>query len=141
MSTAIVNITSSAPGAALPSSLGADVSAQLVHAVVSVNAESRAHRVAIVNAHLSSDERCRMASDLLVPSSDASIAFLTADSQGYATVICDSPHCNAFAVAAAVVVYKASWGWDETAQMSTRVNDREIRASAKFDETNWIVQE
>ena len=44
-------------------------------------------------------------------------------------------------VAAAVVVYKASWGWDETAQMSTRVNDREIRASAKFDETNWIVQE
>jgi hypothetical protein len=69
------------------------------------------------------------------------IALIVRDSEGKATVLSEPQGYEQFPVAAAVAVFKASWGWDEANLFSVNINGAEIEVRASFKGDAGLVSE
>ncbi|HJU55026.1 MAG TPA: hypothetical protein VJ715_10650 [Pyrinomonadaceae bacterium] len=107
-----------------------------------MNATSPPWRVAVVNSAPSAELREVVSRDFLAANPEFIVAFLAGDDKGHASVISDNRDGHSdFPVAAAVAVFKTSWGWDESESFLIRVNDREMRVRAHSDGSEWVVTE
>jgi hypothetical protein len=69
------------------------------------------------------------------------IALIVREFDGSATVLSEPESYEPFPVAAAVAVFKASWGWEEASPLLVNVNGAEIAVRARFNGDTWVVSD
>ena len=143
MSTAYVTITSEPPG--MFRSLGPhdEDSVQVVWIVVQIQGDSPAeHNFVVASGSLLPQDKHRDVLSVLANQNPQSVVgLITRDSEGSATVLAKAQGHQQFPVAAAVAVYKASWGWDESLPIVVRVDEDEFEIYARFDGKAWIAKD
>jgi len=151
MTTATVIITSEPPGTPLSMEPNSKEDLQIVRALVRIAGEGNddGNHIIIANGFLSGDkgflleDKYAAVLGKLKDSNPGSvIALITSDAVGEVNVI-STPRSNEhdFSIAAAVAVFKASWGWDECDSILVRINGALLRIRARYDGSSWIVSE
>ena len=143
MSSASVAITSEPPGEMLSVAGGSSESVQVVRGLVKYQDAVRNEQAFIIASGNSlSAETYQGAIDYLVSKNpDSIIGLIVSDSDGSVRVFSMRQDRNAFPIAAAVVAFKASWGWDESQPIVVRVDDDEFELYSSADSDGWIVQD
>ena len=143
MSTANVTVTSEPPGMFRSVGPHGEDSVQVVWIVVQIQGDAPAEHNSIVASgsllpqHKHGDVLRLLANE----NPQCIVGLITRESEGSATVLSKAQGHEQFPVAAAVAVYKASWGWDESLPIVVRVDEDEFEIYARFDGKAWIAKD
>ncbi len=135
MSTASVVITSEPPGEMLSVAGGRNESIQIVRGFVECQGAVPKEQTFIVASgiSLSAEKYQGVLGSLASENPDLIIGLIVSESSGSVSVLSLRQDHNAFPIAAAVVAFKASWGWDESQPIVVRVDDDEFELYATFE--------
>jgi hypothetical protein len=118
-------------------------SVQVMRAVVQIQEDMAAEHTSIVasGSSLPDDKHRDVLRTLAEENPRSVIALIVRESEGSATVLFEPQDCEQFPVAAAVAVFKASWGWEEANPFSVNMNGKEIAVRAHFNGYTWVVSD
>jgi hypothetical protein len=143
MSTANVTITSEPPGMFRSVGPTSEESVQVMRPVVQIQGDIAVEHSAIVasGSSLPDDKHQDVLRTLAKENPRSVIALIVRESEGSATVLSEPQGCEQFPVAAAVAVFKASWGWEEANPFSVSMTGKEIAVRARFNGDTWVVSD
>lgn len=143
MSVATASIVSKPPGQFLSLEPTNDEPIQFILSVVQIDAKPRVEEKVIVasGSSLAKDKYSIVLNRLAAENPGCIVALIVDDSTCSTTVISTPQSQNALPVAAAVVVFKRSWGWEECDSFLVSVNGSEMSVRAAFNGARWIVSE
>ena len=118
-------------------------SVQVVWSVVQIRGDAPAQHSCIVasGSSLSHNEQREVLSTLANENPQSIIGLIVGESEQSATVLSQPEGSEQFPVAAAVAVFKASWGWEEADPLSVNINGTETVIRARFNGDIWVVSE
>jgi hypothetical protein len=143
MSTANVTITSEPLGQFLSVGPTSEESVQFARAVVQIEGDAASEHSSIVasGSSLPHERHQGVLSMLANENPQSVIALIVREFEGSATVLSEPEGYEPFQVAAAVAVFKASWGWEEASPLLVNINGTEIAVRARFNGETWVVSD
>jgi hypothetical protein len=143
MSTALVAITSEPPGVFLNVGPTSEESVQVVGAVVRIQGDASAEHGVILasGSSLPRDKHQGVLKMLASENPRSVVALIVREFEGSTNVLSEPQGSEPFPVAAAVAVFKASWGWEEASPHLVNINGTEIAVRARFDGDAWVVSD